>query len=321
MRKIALHALLAAVSVAALAAPAAAQLAPMPGPGGPAALPPMPAQNLAGPVARPTMPRAADVGTGAGPTPVQPAGGFMVEPPRPDASDPALRMNLDNARAYSAKIQSDGQAALVNMTGKNAEQSPVAQLPNAPIVGQSDLESLVKSQRNIRVLNQQTEEAKKAVELWGILYNNEHAKQWRDKEEKVLEARKKEEEATKQREQQAQAAQAAAQASAGFVTGGGAIAAAMASPPPPVAPKVVEVAGGQALLLVPGKGEVWSRAGTSLSGGYRVVSVAPKRVEVSGPNGREVLAFGTEVKAPVAMPAPPRPQVMPQGPAVPASRL
>lgn len=318
MRKTVHIALLAAVAASALAAPALAQgLPPLPGPGGMPAgipapqLPVLQAQNIAGPQ-RPVQAKAPEF-SGAAPMPAQPAGGFMAEPPRPDAADPAMRMNLDNARAQSARLQADGQSQLTNMTAKNFEQTPVAQLPNAQIQGEGDLQNLVKSQRNIRVLHQQVEEAKKAVELWHVLYNNEDAKQWREKEEKILEARRKEEEAAKEKERVAQQQQQQQQAmaamamgggaggpSASLVNGGGPLAAALASPPP-VAPKVVEVSGSQALLLVPGKGEVWGRAGTSLTGGYRILSVAPKKVEVVGPKGREVLAFGTSLTAPVPM--------------------
>ncbi len=78
----------------------------------------------------------------------------------------------------------------------------------------------------------------------------------------------------------------------------------------PVPPKVVEVTGGKALLLVSGMGEIWVRPGDSVHGGWKVNSVAPKGVRVTGPKGRVLLGYGDTIQPlapPMPMQQPPRP--------------
>lgn len=298
-----MRSLLIAVSLAALTVPALSQGFPqalppdMPmGGAAPRPLPPLPVQQPG-----PQGQAEASVGSPA-PMPAQPDGGYRLP-----ASGMPTGQNLSGAGNYAGSLQAGASQRLNEFTqGVNA---PTAKLDAAPIANQSDLESITAGQRNIVVLKQKVEEAKLAVELWHVLYNNDDAKALREKEEKVAESKAKED---KERESKAQA-------QAATVNAGAAMASAMRSVDP-VPPKVVEVTGGKALLLVHGLGEVWVRAGDSVNGGWKVNSVAPKAVRVTGPKGKLVLGYGDTIQPPMpAMgmqpmqpPQPPRPMAAPR---------
>lgn len=282
MRKLILSA-----SLLALAAPAFAQQPPLPPSVSmpPLQARPLPADAAPGPVA---------------PMPAQPAGGFATQAPV-GAGDTAQRMNLDGAGAYTREIQQNAQRTLDQMTKAATGNSggPV-RLEGAPITNQEDLEALTQDQREIVRLKQQVEKAKLAVELWGVVYNNEHAKAARE-DEKKAKAEKEKAEKEKAEKEAAAAAAAAANpfAALGAARGnlpGGMPAGISAMPSAP--PQVVEVNGGTARLLVPGSGEVPARAGTRLPNGMRVISVAANGVIVEGPQGRQTLGFGSMLSAP-----------------------
>lgn len=301
--------LLLSASFLALAAPAVAQQ-PLP--------PAMPQQAPQIRVAPPAGVGASE-GTAA-PMPAQPSGGFGTLPPT-NGADTAQRMNLDGAPAYTKQLQDNAQATLDQMTkGVAAPAVPSAapgaapvRLDSAPITNQSDLEALQQGNRDIVSLEQQVKKAELAVKLWGIVYNNEHAKAAREEEKKAREAKEK---ADKEKADREAAAATAAAASAlgplgagrpGAVLGAGpGISGGMPMSLPSVQPQVVEVNGRSARLLVPGSGEVPVQVGTRLASGDRVVSISSSGVVLSGPGGRQTLGFGAGMAtaAPMAQPAP-----------------
>lgn len=285
MRKLILTA-----SLLALAAPALAQQPPN------VAMPPLPARPLPADGA-------------SAPMPAQPSGGFATLPPVP-GSDTAQRMNLDGAGAYTKEIQQNAQRTLDQMTKAATGGGPAApvRLEGAPITNQDDLEALTQDQREIVRLKHQVEKAKLAVELWGVVYNNEHAKAARE-EEKKAKAEKEKAEKEKADKEAAAAAAAASNPFAALGAARGGMPGAMPGGMPGMAgppPQVVEVNGGTARILVAGSGEVPARAGTRLPNGMRVLSVRANGVDVDGPNGRQTLGFGSMISSPAA--------AMPQGP-------
>lgn len=292
-----MRALLTTVSLLALAVPALAQ-APLPAlPSGPGASVPRPVQG-------------APVGSAA-PLPAQPQGGFVVGAPVvPGGGDTAGRQSLSGAAEYQSTLQQQSFGQLENLTSGVTPSRPASTAPadtrldSAPIAGVSELETITRGQKNIVVLKQKVEEAKLATELWRVLFNNEDVKAMREKEEKAAAA------AEDKKKKEQEVAAAAAQTT----NAGEAMASALRSAKP-VAPQVVEVNGGNALLLTPDSGEVWAKAGTRISGGWRVVSVSGKRVTVDGPSGRQTLSFGAVINPPSA-PALPG-GMAPRGPAMP----
>lgn len=282
----------------AIAAPAMAQQGvPLP--------PQLPAAPQA-PQIRVAPPMGADTSLGApAPMPAQPTGGFGTLPAA-NGGDTAQRMNLDGAPAYTRQLQENAQATLDQMTRSvGAAPGAPVRLDSAPISNQADLESLTQGQRDIVSLEQQVKKAKLAVELWGIVYNNEHAKAAREEEKKAREAREKAEKEKADREAAAAAAAAANPMTAlGAIRGGtpgmpgGMIA------PPSIPPQVVEVNGRTARLLVPGAGEVPVTVGSRLANGSRVVSISGQGVVLEGPGGRQALGFGSAMASPVAPPVP-----------------
>jgi len=271
----------------------------------PRPLPPLPTQQ---------QDRQAEAGSTA-PMPAQPPGGFTL----PTGGAAPGGPNLSGAPGYARTLQEDGTRRLSEMgagvVGNGAGAPAATRLDAAPISNQADLEAITNGQRNIVVLKQKVEEAKLAVELWHVLYNNEDAKALREKEEKVAEAKAKDDKETKEKEAKLQAQ---AQAQAATVNAGSALATAMRTADP-APPKVVEVNGSRALLLVPGNGEVWVRSGTTVAGGWRVTGVAPKSVSVVGPKGKMVLGYGDSIAGPPM--APPMPVAPARPPFSPAPRI
>lgn len=205
------------------------------------------------------------------PMPMQGEGGFGTSI---GANDPAERMNLTGADGYRGDLTASSEKRLEALTG--ADLSDTA----------SDLEAMMDSRRRIMLLGLRSEEAELAVGLWGTLYNNEHAQAFRQQERDDAAARKAAEEASNA----ARIATLSAQNQQTAIS-------------PVIFPVVYEVNGGTAILLVPGGGEIYARAGTDLQGGFKVVSVGAGGVVVEKGGQRTTLGFGTSVgPAPTASP-------------------
>ncbi len=281
-----------ASSVFALISGAALAQQPLGLPSGvPSGLPPLPAAGAPSPNAAPIPPQPAfarpfqgaqSLPAGApAPIPAQPEGGYGTTLPTPGATDPASRMNLNNASDYSGRVQEEARTRLSEFTRQDTSPTSAQKVDGqgplgmAPVSSQSDLEALSRIQRNIAVLDAQNKEAELAVKLWATMYNNPAAKEWREAEKK-------------EKEEAAKLAAAAA-APVAPQPGQGLQQAQMPTPDP----LVLEVSGNRARLLLPSRGEILVRAGQVIPEG-RIASVGLGGVVLVDPKGnRMTLGFGT----------------------------
>ena len=215
-------------------------------------------------------PEARDPNAGAAPLPKMGDGGFGTLPPTPGKEDVADRMNLTGADAYVKTLSGAASGQLDNMV-----KGAVPSLDAATVPNQGDLTELEQTQRDIQVLESKARKAEAAVKLWGIVYDNEHAKAWREEEKKKAEAeekRKKEEAEAADKKAQLDALLAQARGGQQPGQGGQAGGIRMMAPSLP-APLVYEVVNGRASLIVNGGLVRNARAGTSLPDGSTVTDV------------------------------------------------
>ncbi len=208
-----------------------------------------------------------DQNAGAAPLPKMGDGGFGTLPPTPGKEDVAERMNLSGADAYVKTLSGAASGQLDNMV-----KGAVPSLDAATVPNQGDLTELEQTQRDIQMLESKARKAEAAVKLWGIVYDNEHAKAWREEEKKKAEAddkRKKEEASDAEKKAQLDALLAKVQ-NAGQPGQPGGVR--MLAPSLP-APLVYEVVNGRASLIVNGGLVRNAHAGTSLPDGSTVTDV------------------------------------------------
>ena len=227
-------------------------------------------RNVQGP---PTPDQLNTAGTGAAPMPKVPPGGYGAPMPS-GGNDVTDKMGLNGAQAYTDGLANSADHAMSKITA--------GALPGPEIQNQGDLAQLQAVQRQIQLLSAKAQLAEVAVKYWGIVYNNENAKAWRDEE------RKKQEAADKKAEREAAAAEANAKALA---------AATSAQPRPQMdaapapLPQVYEVMNGVATILVPGAGAVTAHAGATLPDGTKVVAIGSSGVIVDSKGRRVTLGF------------------------------
>ncbi len=223
----------------------------------------------------PTMPRmpgdapAKDANAGAAPVPRMGEGGFGALPPTPGKEDVADRMNLNGADAYVNSLAGAANNQLGNMTKGAVPSSEGLDPPT--IANQGDLANLEGVQRQIQLLDAKNKLAKIAVEYWGTVYDNEHAKAWREEERKGKEEeakRKEKEDTDAAKRAEVAAIVAAARAPAAGAPGG----VKMMAPTVP-APLVYEVVNGRASVIVNGGLVTNAHAGTKLPDGSVITAV------------------------------------------------
>lgn len=231
------------------------------------------------------MPVASSPATGMEQTaqPVTPVMPKKLGPTYPDAGIAPVADGVDPAAGITLKGSAGTISALTEMSDKRLNSMMGNAGDSIPKDNAALQESLLEEGRAIQLLKKRAERAQLAVNLWGILHENEFAK----------EARQDEAEA-REREAIAEAARMAAQmeAEGNSVSSSQSTSSALMSPG--MMPVVAEVNGGTALLLVPGQGQVMVRGGTRLASGLRVTSVDISGVGVVDKDGNDsLLGFGT----------------------------
>lgn len=201
-----------------------------------------------------------DSSSGSAQVPSPPSGGFGALPPSRGREDVSQRMNLNGADAAVNKFVNDADNTLGGMVKNVVTLDPPA------VQNQSDLQVLQSYQRNIQILTAKERLAEIAVKYWGTVYNNEHAKAWRQEE-----AKKKQVELDYQKKM----AEIAPRNNVRYNS----------------VPTVYEIVGSRATLLVPGSGIVYAHSGSILPNGTKVISVGGKGVEAEIDGRRQILGF------------------------------
>jgi biotin carboxyl carrier protein len=214
--------------------------------------------------------------------PAQPAGGFAVVPPAPDRQDAARRMKLDGAADEVKRLSGDADKTLGGMMPGGS-----APLPAPAISGEGDLKELQQVQRQIQLYNSKNTLAEIVVKYWGTVFNNEHAKAWREEERKQADAEA--ERAKKAAAEEAERAKAAAQTAATQLLASGGAGASVEAP----LPRVYEILGAEAGLIVHGAGLTYAHAGQTLGNGDKVVAVSGAGVVIERDGKKLSLGFAT----------------------------
>lgn len=173
----------------------------------------------------------------------------------------------------------EGNEAVVEQLGAQADQA--LDTLTSGLGGSSSpqevIDQLQRDENQILLLQKRKQRAEAAIDLWGTLYNNEHAQAWRKRNDQA---------AAVAAEEKARQDALVAQRSSSVQAAAFGMAAAM--------PVVSEINGSRAVLEVPGSGRVVVGSGSKLSNGMKVVGIDLSGVTVMGDSGeRTLLGFGT----------------------------